>query len=75
MNALQGMGKIPVDVEKWNVGVMLLSGNLIYVPKGHDACRNSGIPFMVESEMRKLLIWHRPIVRFEPQMSGAGHTP
>ncbi|KAA8913280.1 pyridoxal phosphate-dependent transferase [Sphaerosporella brunnea] len=55
-DAAQAVGKIPVDVNKWGVDLMSISGHKIYGPKGIGAC----------------FVRRRPRVRLEPIISGGG---
>ncbi|KAI8822104.1 cysteine desulfurase NFS1 [Fimicolochytrium jonesii] len=55
-DAAQAVGKIPVDVNKWNVDLMSISGHKVYGPKGIGA----------------VYVRRRPRVRLEPIMSGGG---
>ena len=55
-DAAQAVGKIPVDVNKWNVDLMSISAHKIYGPKGIGAC----------------FVRRRPRVRIDPIMSGGG---
>lgn len=55
-DAAQGVGKIPLDVNKMNVDLMSISGHKIYGPKGVGAC----------------YVRRRPRVRLDPIISGGG---
>lgn len=55
-DAAQAVGKIEVDVNKWNVDLMSISSHKIYGPKGIGAC----------------YVRRRPRVRIEPIISGGG---
>lgn len=55
-DAAQAVGKIPVDVNKWNVDLMSISSHKLYGPKGIGAC----------------YVRRRPRVRLEPIISGGG---
>ncbi|KAI9665059.1 MAG: putative secondary metabolism biosynthetic enzyme [Bathelium mastoideum] len=55
-DAAQGVGKIPIDVNKMNVDLMSISGHKIYGPKGIGAC----------------YVRRRPRVRLDPIISGGG---
>ena len=52
----QAVGKIPIDVNDWNVDLMSISGHKIYAPKGVGAC----------------YVRRRPRVRLDPLISGGG---
>ncbi|KAI9823751.1 MAG: cysteine desulfurase [Thelocarpon impressellum] len=52
----QALGKIPVDVNRWNVDLMSMSGHKIYGPNGIGAC----------------YVRRRPRVRLDPIISGGG---
>ncbi|KAH8724178.1 pyridoxal phosphate-dependent transferase [Phaeosphaeriaceae sp. PMI808] len=55
-DAAQAVGKIPLDVNKWNIDLMSISGHKIYGPKGVGAC----------------YVRRRPRVRLDPIISGGG---
>ena len=55
-DAAQAVGKIPIDVNKWNVDLMSISGHKIYGPMG----------------IGELYVRRRPKVRIVPLMSGGG---
>ena len=55
-DAAQAVGKIPVDVNKWNVDLMSISGHKVYGPKGIGAC----------------FVRRRPRVRLDPIITGGG---
>ncbi|KAI5853595.1 cysteine desulfuras-like protein [Tricharina praecox] len=55
-DAAQAVGKIPIEVNKWNVDLMSISGHKLYGPKGIGAC----------------FVRRRPRVRIEPIISGGG---
>ncbi|KAK2861442.1 hypothetical protein FQN49_004198 [Arthroderma sp. PD_2] len=55
-DAAQAVGKIPVDVNEWNVDLMSISGHKLYGPKGIGAC----------------YVRRRPRVRIDPLITGGG---
>lgn len=52
----QAVGKIPIDVNKWNVDLMSISSHKVYGPKGIGAC----------------FVRRRPRVRLDPIITGGG---
>ncbi|EFQ97676.1 cysteine desulfurase [Nannizzia gypsea CBS 118893] len=55
-DAAQAVGKIPVDINEWNVDLMSISGHKLYGPKGIGAC----------------YVRRRPRVRLDPLITGGG---
>ncbi|KAK2772641.1 cysteine desulfurase [Emmonsiellopsis sp. PD_33] len=55
-DAAQAVGKIPIDVNAWNVDLLSISGHKIYGPKGVGAC----------------YVRRRPRVRLDPIITGGG---
>lgn len=55
-DAAQAVGKIPIEVNKWNVDLMSISSHKIYGPKGIGAC----------------YVRRRPRVRIQPIINGGG---
>jgi cysteine desulfurase len=57
-DATQAVGKIPIDIYKWNVDLLSFSGHKIYGPKGIGA-------LFIRSQ--------NPKVRLQPLIHGGGH--
>ncbi len=55
-DAAQAVGKIPVNINDWNVDLMSISSHKVYGPKGIGAC----------------FVRRRPRVRLDPIISGGG---
>lgn len=55
-DAAQAVGKIPLNVNDWNIDLMSMSGHKIYGPNGIGAC----------------FVRRRPRVRIDPIISGGG---
>ena len=55
-DATQAAGKIPIDVKKWNVDLLSLSGHKMYAPKG----------------IGLLYVKWRPAVKIKPLVTGGG---